>query len=111
MLLSLTSGDEKVFEKEILLWQECVKSFAKSIMSKLNMITFFTSVSDETHSWNILAGSSVQTAAGKIHTDFEKKFIKAEVCAIDSYFIINNMVRRFSGERKEKIMSFTTGTR
>ncbi len=45
----------------------------------LNLITFFTANKNEAHAWTIPAGTPIQKAAGKIHTDFEKGFIKAEV--------------------------------
>jgi len=45
----------------------------------LNLITFFTANENEAHAWTIPKGTPVNKAAGKIHTDFEKGFIKAEV--------------------------------
>ncbi len=45
----------------------------------LNMITFFTTGEDETRAWQITKGTLAPQAAGTIHTDFEKGFIKAEV--------------------------------
>ncbi len=45
----------------------------------LHLITFFTANQNEAHAWTIPQGTSVWKAAGKIHTDFEKGFIKAEV--------------------------------
>lgn len=45
----------------------------------LNLITFFTANKNEAHAWTIPRGTLVQKAAGKIHSDFEKGFIKAEV--------------------------------
>ncbi|MBN1383602.1 MAG: redox-regulated ATPase YchF [Elusimicrobia bacterium] len=45
----------------------------------LDLITFYTTVGTEIRAWNIKSGTVVQKAAGKIHTDFEKKFIKAEI--------------------------------
>ena len=45
----------------------------------LNLITFFTSNENESHAWTITKGMTVQKAAGKVHSDFEKNFIKAEV--------------------------------
>lgn len=47
--------------------------------SMLNLITFFTANERESHAWTIGKGTKAQQAAGKIHTDFEKGFIKAEV--------------------------------
>ncbi len=48
--------------------------------SLLNLITFFTSGEKETRAWTVKKGVKAPQAAGKIHTDFEKGFIRAEVC-------------------------------
>ncbi|MBZ0120424.1 MAG: redox-regulated ATPase YchF [Sandaracinaceae bacterium] len=45
----------------------------------LDLITFFTAGDPEVHAWTIKRGTKAPQAAGKIHTDFEKGFIKAEV--------------------------------
>lgn len=45
----------------------------------LNLITFFTANKNEAHAWTVERGTPVQKAAGKVHTDFEEGFIKAEV--------------------------------
>ncbi|MEK9183528.1 MAG: redox-regulated ATPase YchF [Patescibacteria group bacterium] len=45
----------------------------------LNLISFFTTGEKETRAWTIIKGSKAPQAAGVIHTDFEKKFIRAEV--------------------------------
>lgn len=45
----------------------------------LNLISFFTTGEDETRAWTITKGTKSPQAAGAIHTDFEKKFIRAEV--------------------------------
>lgn len=45
----------------------------------LGLITFFTAGKTETRAWTISQGTTARAAAGKIHSDFEKKFIKAEV--------------------------------
>ena len=60
---------------------------AKSVMPKiiktgyktLNLIHYFTAGADEVKCWTIRAGTKAPQAAGVIHTDFEKGFIKAEV--------------------------------
>jgi len=51
----------------------------------LNLITFFTVGPKEAHAWNCLASATAPEAAGKIHTDFEKGFIRAEVISYDDY--------------------------
>jgi len=45
----------------------------------LNLINFFTCGADEVRAWPVQVGTKAPQAAGTIHTDFEKKFIKAEV--------------------------------
>ncbi|HEX8982312.1 MAG TPA: redox-regulated ATPase YchF [Ktedonobacterales bacterium] len=49
----------------------------------LNLISFLTAGEDEVRAWTITRGSKAPTAAGKIHTDFEKGFIRAEVVSYD----------------------------
>ncbi len=45
----------------------------------LDLITFFTTLSNETRAWPLKRGKKIPAAGGVIHTDFEEKFIKAEV--------------------------------
>ena len=49
----------------------------------LGLITFITSGPKETKAWTIIRGTKAPQAAGKIHTDFEKGFIRAEVTSYD----------------------------
>jgi GTP-binding protein YchF len=51
----------------------------------LNLITFFTAGPKEARAWTVPAGSKAPKAAGAIHTDFEKGFIRAETIAFDDY--------------------------
>lgn len=51
----------------------------------LNLITYFTCGPKETRAWTIKKGTSAPQAAGKIHTDFEKGFIRAETISYDDY--------------------------
>ncbi|MFW2331456.1 MAG: redox-regulated ATPase YchF [Nitrospinota bacterium] len=59
--------------------------FLREAHSLLNLITFFTSGVQESRAWNIANGSTAPEAAGTIHTDFQKGFIKAEVIAYDDF--------------------------
>tara|TARA_Y100001970_G_scaffold54452_1_gene69027 strand:+ start:397 stop:1494 length:1098 start_codon:yes stop_codon:yes gene_type:complete len=56
----------------------------------LKLITFFTSGPKETKAWTILEGSLAPKAAGKIHTDFEKGFIRAETISYDDLRLVGN---------------------
>jgi ribosome-binding ATPase len=51
----------------------------------LNLITFFTAGPKEARAWTVTSGSKAPRAAGSIHTDFEKGFIRAETIAYDDY--------------------------
>jgi GTP-binding protein YchF len=51
----------------------------------LNLITFFTTGPKEARAWTVTAGSKAPKAAGAIHTDFEKGFIRAETIAYEDY--------------------------
>src|SRR5438477_631339 len=57
----------------------------------LGLITFFTAGPKETRAWTVKKGARAPEAAGAIHTDFEKGFIRAETIAYDDYL-------RFGGE-------------
>ncbi len=62
-----------------------LEEFVASCYSLLGLITFFTTESGECRAWPLRAGSTALQAAGKIHTDMEKGFIRAEVMAWDEF--------------------------
>ena len=51
----------------------------------LNLITFYTAGPKETRAWSIMNNSTAPTAAGKIHSDFQKGFIRAEIIDYSDY--------------------------
>ena len=57
----------------------------RSVYSLLSLQTFFTAGKNEVRAWTIKKGASAPNAAGVIHTDFEKGFIRAEVIAFKDY--------------------------
>jgi len=58
----------------------------------LGLISYLTSGEPETRAWTIVNGTKAPQAAGKIHTDFERGFIRAEVVAYDDLIECGNMV-------------------
>lgn len=56
-----------------------IPELVKKAYEILDLISFFTTGEDESRAWTIVRGSKAPQAAGVIHTDFEKKFIRAEV--------------------------------
>ena len=62
-----------------------VNQVIRSCYSILNLITYFTAGVKEVRAWTVLKGSTAPQAAGVIHTDFEKGFIRAEVIKYSDY--------------------------
>ena len=56
---------------------------ARSIYRVLGLETFFTAGPDENRAWTVLKNSTAPQAAGTIHTDFEKGFIKADIYTLE----------------------------
>ena len=61
--------------------------------SLLHLLTFFTVGPKEARAWTVHAGASAPQAAGEIHTDFEKGFIRAETIAYDDYVSLGGEAR------------------
>lgn len=78
-LLDLSSADTKEYLEAINLDEPGLNKIIKIGYKLLNLITFFTAGETETRAWTIKKGTLAPEAAGTIHTDFEKGFIKAEV--------------------------------
>lgn len=62
---------------------ESIDELIKKAYEILGLISFFTTGEDETRAWTIRRGAKAPEAAGEIHTDFEKKFIRAEVISTE----------------------------
>lgn len=71
--------ERQMFLQEIGLEQSGVVRLIKAAYALLNLQTFFTAGADECRAWTINVGDKAPQAAGVIHTDFEKGFIRAEV--------------------------------
>jgi GTP-binding protein YchF len=83
-LADLGSEEEKrEFLAEIGLEESGLSALAHAAYHLLGLRTFFTAGEDECRAWTIRAGDKAPQAAGVIHTDFEKGFIKAEVYSFD----------------------------
>ncbi len=69
----------------------------------LNLISFFTSEEKETRAWTVREGSKAPHAAGKIHSDFEKYFIRAEIIEYDDFINYGGWVNaKEKGKAKER---------
>lgn len=82
--LSELEDDEKaMFLEELGIEESGLDKLIKSSYSLLKLISFITTGEDETRAWTIKRGTLAPQAAGKIHTDFEKGFIRSETIAYD----------------------------
>ena len=78
--IAVLSEDEKdIFLKEYKLSEQGLNKLIKSAFNLLGLETFFTAGPKEVRSWTIKKGTTAPVAAGTIHTDFQRGFIKAEV--------------------------------
>ena len=78
--ISELDDDEKsMFLEDLGLKESGLDKLIKASYKLLGLISFLTSGEDETRAWTIKVGTKAPQAAGKIHTDFERGFIKAEV--------------------------------
>jgi len=85
-IAELDSQKEKnEFLKELSLDETTLNKVIKSGYNLLNLINYFTCGPKETRSWTINRNTLAPQAAGKIHTDFEKGFIRAETISYDDY--------------------------
>ncbi|RKY34913.1 MAG: hypothetical protein DRP80_01135 [Candidatus Omnitrophota bacterium] len=67
-----------------------INQLISQVLEKANLIFFYTLVKSELKSWLIKRGSSVGEAAGKIHSDLAKGFIKAEVINFQDFINVHN---------------------
>lgn len=64
---------------------ETIPDVIKKAYEVLGLISFFTTGEDETRAWTIVKDSNAPVAAGTIHTDFQNKFIRAEVVSYEDF--------------------------
>ena len=79
-------SEKAAFLEELGLKEPALSNLIHASYDLLGLRTFFTAGEDECRAWTIRAGDTAPKAAGVIHTDFEKGFIKAEVYTCDDIF-------------------------
>ncbi|MBE6945182.1 MAG: redox-regulated ATPase YchF [Ruminococcaceae bacterium] len=75
--------ERAMFMEELGLKESGLDRLIRSSYALLGLISFLTAGSDECRAWTIRKGTKAPQAAGKIHTDFERGFIRAEVIAFE----------------------------
>ena len=91
-IAELDDPEEKaMFMEELGVSQSGLDRLIQSSYSLLGLISFLTAGSDECRAWTIKRGTKAPQAAGKIHTDFERGFIRAEVIAFEDMVACGTM--------------------
>ncbi len=88
-LCSLPEEDKKSFMADLGMSEPGVDRLVRAGYKLLGLATYFTAGVQEVRAWQIQVGFKAPQAAGVIHTDFEKGFIRAEVAAYDDYVKYN----------------------
>lgn len=84
-LSSLSEEDAKLFMEELGIKESGLDKLIKKAYATLGLISFLTTGITESRAWTIPVGTKAPQAAAVIHTDFEKKFIKAKVCSYEEF--------------------------
>lgn len=109
IILLDTDEEKMMFLEEMNLTEPGVNRLITACYSLLNLITYFTAGEKEVRAWTVLTGSTAPQAAGVIHTDFEKGFIRAEVIKFDDFITYGSEAKvkeagKFGVEGKEYIV-------
>jgi GTP-binding protein YchF len=88
----LDDEEKKEFLEDLGLEESGLEKLIRASYSLLGLISYLTAGEQEVRAWTITKGTKAPQAAGKIHTDFERGFIKAEVVAYDDLMECGSMV-------------------
>ena len=91
-IAELDEAEKKEFLDDLGIPESGLDRLIKASYALLGLISFLTSGEDECRAWTITNGTKAPQAAGKIHTDFERGFIRAEVVAYDDLMACGTMV-------------------
>jgi len=79
------------FMKDLGIREAALNRLIRASYARLGLISFLTAGTDEVRAWTIRKGTRAQKAAGKIHSDIERGFIRAETVACDDFLATGNM--------------------
>jgi len=90
-LEELSPEDRQAFMQDLGLTGSARGDIVRTIYYAMGQIVFFTIGEDECRAWSVQRGASAVEGAGKIHTDFIKRFVRAEVVSYDDYHRVGSM--------------------
>lgn len=89
----LPDEDKQVFMEDMGIEQPGIAALAQAIYGLLGLVSFLTAGEDEVKAWAIEEGTAAKAAAGKIHSDIERGFIRAEVVKFDNIKDLGSMAK------------------
>lgn len=84
-IAAMDPADQKAFLDDLGITESAKYRFIRGTYHLLDLISFFTVGTDEVRAWPILRGTHAKQAAGKIHSDLERGFIRAEVVSYEHF--------------------------
>ncbi|CAB1129786.1 Ribosome-binding ATPase YchF [Candidatus Hydrogenisulfobacillus filiaventi] len=90
---ALSPADRAEFLADLGTAETGLERVARAVYARLGLISFLTAGEDEVRAWPIAAGTVAKAAAGKIHSDIERGFIRAEVVAFEDLDRAGSMAR------------------
>ena len=90
-IAELEEDEKAMFLEDLGLKESGLEKLIAASYKLLGLISYLTSGEDETRAWTIKKGTKAPQAAGKIHTDFERGFIRAEVVSYEHLMECGNM--------------------
>jgi GTP-binding protein YchF len=90
-LAELSDEEKSMFLEDLGLQESGLEKLVKASYQLLGLISYLTSGEDETRAWTIKIGTKAPQAAGKIHTDFERGFIRAEIVSYNNLIECGSM--------------------
>ena len=85
-----SEDDKKEFLKELGIVEPAINILTRLCIKALDLISFFTVGPDEVRQWTIRAGSTAPEAAGAVHSDLQKGFIRAEIIKYDDFIALGS---------------------
>ena len=86
-------ADQKAFLDDLGLSESALTRILRTAYALLDLISFFTVGEDEVRAWPILRGTKARQAAGRIHSDLERGFIRAEVTHYPDFMTVGSEAR------------------